>query len=99
MTYNTSIETDGNYHTIYSILKNVSGTRKHYIYLDGTLLGGPTTLTGPTSMTNRTFIAVGDGYVYSGEPTDYDFEFGEIKDLYIYDTAYYPGSTAPSGWT
>jgi hypothetical protein len=44
---------------------------------------------------------LGDGYGPASwnDPTYFDFEFGEIKDVFIYDVAFYPGSTAPPGWT
>ena len=87
---------DGQFHTLYSIFKHVNGTRKSFIYVDGTLLGS-TTLIGPTNLTQRNQLWVGNGF--AGSNTSYNFDFGEIKDLYIYDAAFYPGSTAPPGWT
>ena len=99
--YDISITTDGQYHTLHTTFKNVNGTRTNYIYLDGSLITSGV-LVGPVNMSNsgRYQLWVGDGYApYGWDDNTTDFEFGEIKDLYIYDVAFYPGSTAPPGWT
>ena len=99
--YDISITTDGQYHTFHTTSKTVNGTRTNYIYLDGSLIASGV-LVGPVNMSNsdRNKLWVGDGYApFYWDDNTTDFEFGEIKDLYIYDVAFYPGSTAPPGWT
>ena len=100
--YPSSAQTDGQYHAIHVTFKNVNGARTVFAYLDGILLGSAVKA-GPTNMleSGRYQLWVGDGYGPASwnHPTQWDFEFGEIKDLYIYDVAFYPGSTAPPGWT
>jgi hypothetical protein len=99
--YDISITTDGQYHTFHTTSKTVNGTRTNYIYLDGSLIASGV-LVGPVNMSNsdRNKLWVGDGYApFYWDDNTADFEFGEIKDLYIYDVAFYPGSTAPPGWT
>lgn len=95
ITTNLSGLLDGQFHTVYSILKDVNGTRTSYIYMDGTLLGS-TTLLGPTNLTERYKMWVSNGFGASN--TNYNFPFGEIKDLYVYNSTIYPGSTAPQNW-